>query len=441
MIQLVIVADDLTGAADTGACFANAGLATVIPLSGAAIPDADVIVLSTESRDMTESDAAQSVAAAVARLTAGNGNPDGRRVPNSVWFYKKIDSALRGHPRAELLATMEAIGARRTVVAPAFPAEGRTTVGGRQLIDGVPVERSQVGSSGADSDLLALFATDRGPPVHLLDLTIVRGRSDELRRLLDDDADGIVVVDAETDDDLSALGRAASRSRLRLLCGTAGLARQLVHSLPLTSQAALPLEMSRRAEPILVVAGSQHEATERQILALREAGVPIVRPTQSIVDDPGTAIDATVSEVTAHLAAGRSTALATVGLAPCSRGEHSVAARLAQIVATPELSGRVGGLVLTGGDIAAAVCTALNGSAVWLQGEIAPGLPWGVLEGGSLHACPVATKAGSFGGDDALLVCIKRLTSEVMPESGETDQAGESVGPLHRPRAASRRSR
>src|SRR5215213_10393726 len=66
--QLAIVADDLTGAADTGACFANAGFATVIPLSDTAIPDADVVVLSTESRDMGASDAARAVTAAVARL-------------------------------------------------------------------------------------------------------------------------------------------------------------------------------------------------------------------------------------------------------------------------------------------------------------------------------------------------------------------------------------
>ena len=440
MTLLFIIADDLTGAADTGACFANAGLATVIPLSGAAIPDADVVVLSTESRDMTERDAAQSVTAAVARLTAGIGTPEGRRDPHCAWFYKKIDSALRGHPRAELIATMEALGETRTVVAPAFPAEGRTTVGGRQRIYGVPLERSRLGGSGVNSDLRALFATERGLQVRLLDLPIVRGRPDELRRFLDD-ADGIMVADAETDDDLSALGRAASRSRLRLLCGAAGLARQLVRTLPLTSDAVLRLEISRRAEPILIVAGSQHEATERQILALREAGVPIVHPSQSILDDLATTIDATVTEVMAHLAAGRSTALTTVGLAPSSRGAHNVAARLAQIVAMPEVRDRVGGLVLTGGDIAAAVCTALNASELWLRGEIAPGLPWGVLEGGALHACPVATKAGSFGGDDALLVCIKRLTSVVMPESGETDQAGESVGPLHRPRADSRRSR
>ena len=42
----------------------------------------------------------------------------------------------------------------------------------------------------------------------------------------------------------------------------------------------------RRSGPILIVAGSQHEATARQIEVLRESGVPIVRLAQSLIDDP-----------------------------------------------------------------------------------------------------------------------------------------------------------
>src|SRR5687767_15126123 len=122
MPQLAIVADDLTGAADTGACFASAGLGTVIRLSGTTIPIADVAVISTKSRDLDGSAAAATVRAAVIGLAGAQDKSKPR------WIYKKIDSALRGHPRVELLAAMEAIGATRALVAPAFPAEGRTTV-------------------------------------------------------------------------------------------------------------------------------------------------------------------------------------------------------------------------------------------------------------------------------------------------------------------------
>jgi len=414
MPQLAIVADDLTGAADTSACFATAGLATVIRLSGATLPEADVLAVSTASRDLDSAAAANAVRSALMGISGGQSDEEPR------WIYKKIDSALRGNPRDELLAAMEAIGTTRAVVAPAFPAERRTTVGGRQYIDGVPVESSHISGASAVSDLVALFATDRGLPVRLLDLATIRGESNALRRLLHD-SDGIVIADAETDEDLMRLAGATDGGQLRLFCGTAGFARQLVRSLPLTQRAHPHLKAVGRSGPILIVAGSQHETTARQIEVLRESGLPVVRLGQRLIDDPAAEIEGTVAEVAAHLATDRSVVLTTLGLAPSSQEEHFVAARLAQVAGAPEVSREVGGLVLTGGNIAAAVSAALGATALWLQGEIFSGIPWGVLEGGRLHASLIATKAGSFGDDHALLTCLDHLTKEVATRSEQTD--------------------
>jgi uncharacterized protein YgbK (DUF1537 family) len=419
MPQLVIVADDLTGAADTGACFAAAGLVTVIGLADTMVPNADVAIVSTESRDLDGAAAAEAVRSVLIAIGSGAGNA----APQ--WIYKKIDSALRGHPREELFATMEATGAGRAIVAPAFPAEGRTTVGGRQRIDGVLVESSGIGGAGAVSDLMVLFETEQGPPVRLLDLATLRGQPDALRRYLDDDLGGIVVADAETDDDLLTLSRAVAGGRSPLFCGSAGFARQLVRALPLTRNAQPRSKMVRESGPVLIVAGSQHEATARQIQVLRDSCMPIIRPRQSLIDDLASPIATAIDEVATHLAAGRSTVLTTLGLAPCPLGGHVLAARLGQIVAAPEVSSEVAGLVLTGGDVAAAVSAALGATAFRLEGEITPGIPWGVLEGGRLHGTPIATKAGSFGDDYALRSCIHHLTSETITASVETAQGDE----------------
>ena len=184
--------------------------------------------------------------------------------------------------------------------------------------------------------------------------------------------------------------------------------------LPLTRNVRPHAKAVRGSGPILIVAGSQHEATARQIEVLRESGVPIVGLGQSLIDDLEVGIDGTVTQVATHLAAGRSVVLTTLGLAPSPRGGHVVAARLAQIVAAPEVSSQVRGLVLTGGDVAAAVCTALGTTALWLRGEILPGIPWGRLEGSNLQGSSVATKAGSFGDDNALLSCIDHLANKAI---------------------------
>jgi uncharacterized protein YgbK (DUF1537 family) len=166
---------------------------------------------------------------------------------------------------------------------------------------------------------------------------------------------------------------------------------------------------------VLVVAGSRHQATARQIATARQRGVPIVCPPQALIDDPSASIELIAAEVAGCLAAHGSTVLTTVGLAPSSRPGSSVAARLAQIATAPAVRRCVGGLVLTGGDVAAAVCAGLGTATIWLGGEIAPGLPWGTLEGSALPGVPVVTKAGSFGTDGSLLRCLGRLAGRPEP--------------------------
>ena len=82
MPQLLIVADDLTGAADTGACFARAGLGTVVRLSGTTVPEADVVAVSTESRDLDDSAATKTVHAALIGITGSQSDAGPR------WVYK-----------------------------------------------------------------------------------------------------------------------------------------------------------------------------------------------------------------------------------------------------------------------------------------------------------------------------------------------------------------
>lgn len=401
MPQLAIVADDLTGAADSSACFAAAGYATVIPFTGPPYPAADVIALSTESRDLDAASAARLTGATISAL-AVDGQPP-------RWVYKKIDSVLRGHPRDELLAALAATNERRALVAPALPAEQRTTVGGWQRVHGVPLEESVFGGPGVSGDLSVILGNERALPVHVLALQTVRRGPNELAQCLAQLATGIVVADAETESDLHALAGAIAGSGLRVLCGTAGLARTLAAVLPLTAAVPLPVAPRRSGQPILVVAGSTHASTARQIAALERGGAAMVPLTQEQIDDRSCSMASATSAVTHHLAAGRTTVVTTIGLAPSAIGGRAVAARLAEIVSAPEMRAHLGGLVLTGGDVAAAVCTTLGASALWLRGEIAPGQPWGLLADGMLPGLPVATKAGSFGSDEALAASVGEL--------------------------------
>ena len=118
MSTAVIVADDLTGAADSCATFVSHGLSGAVTFDvGGTRAEAAVIAVSTDSRARSTAIAVERVREAVRFATAFH---------DRALLFKKIDSTLRGHVGDEVRAAMEASNARVAIVAPAFPAMGRT---------------------------------------------------------------------------------------------------------------------------------------------------------------------------------------------------------------------------------------------------------------------------------------------------------------------------
>jgi uncharacterized protein YgbK (DUF1537 family) len=67
----------------------------------------------------------------------------------------------------------------------------------------------------------------------------------------------------------------------------------------------------------------------------------------------------------------------------------------------------LGGLVMTGGDTARAVCRHLGATGVELISEVEPGVPLGRLVGRTQLLA--VTKAGAFGSEQALLRAVDQL--------------------------------
>ena len=124
-----IIADDLTGANDTALQFYLKGANTQILLSDEIEPvnakGTQTWAISTESRNVEPEIAYERVLKAT-KMFAEKLNPD--------FYYKKIDSTLRGNIAVEVLGIMAALEYDAAVVVPAFPAEIRTTVGGYHLL-------------------------------------------------------------------------------------------------------------------------------------------------------------------------------------------------------------------------------------------------------------------------------------------------------------------
>src|SRR5258707_10152792 len=117
----VIVADDLSGACDAGVQFARRGLSTrVILVLSVQQAKSQVQVICTNSRR----DSAAAAVRQIERLASS------LPVSGSTLYFKKIDSTLRGHVGAECEAMMQAFGCSYAVVAPAYPAQGRSVAKG-----------------------------------------------------------------------------------------------------------------------------------------------------------------------------------------------------------------------------------------------------------------------------------------------------------------------
>lgn len=272
MIRLLIIADDFTGALDTGVQFAARGARTRVVTDPAydlseAGPDTQVLVLDAETRHLRPEAAYQTVFQAVRRaLPAG-----------FTHIYKKTDSALRGNIGAELTAALDASGADRLAFLPALPKMGRVTRDGVHYIGGVPVAESVFGKDPFEpvtvSSIKDIIAAQSQAPVVLHGL----GKTEAGVR------PGIQVYDAETQEDLRAAGRKLGREGLRLSAGCAGFAEVLAELLGL--EGALPAPPNP-APPLFIACGSVNPVTLRQMDAAEAAGAPRVRLTPVQKLDP-----------------------------------------------------------------------------------------------------------------------------------------------------------
>lgn len=361
--MLTILADDLTGACDTGTLFAASAAVpvTVWPQPAARGP---LRVFDTESRALKAAEAAGRVETAARRA------PDAR-------YFKKIDSTFRGHVGAEVDALLRVSGSTSAVLTPAFPAQGRTVLDRILLIDGTPIAETTMGRDpewpGPEtSNVVDLLRTELDHPLAWIPIDQLRAGLPSLVARLRRLSGTVAVADAETDDDLATLVDAAlALDPAPLLIGSAGLARALAARLGLLPER-VALPPCRRW---LVVAGSRHPATRAQIAAAREAGI------QVLASVPGESAE-----------------------------REEVAMRLAAEARGVLERERFDLVAVTGGQTAVALYRALDAERIDLVGAPGPGLALGYLRAPGHPALPILTKAGAFGAPDLFVSLLREVS-------------------------------
>ncbi len=231
---VAIIADDLTGANDSALQFYLQGANTQILLSGTAELEncsaTQVWSVSTETRNVSQGEAYEKVREAT-RMLIDKLNPD--------YFFKKIDSTIRGNIAVETLTVLNEIQWDAAVVVPAFPDEQRITVGGYHLLRSMPIERTEVSHDPkapiCESHLPTLLECQlieeyRHLVGHVELKTIMKGAGPILVKINELLAEGkkLIVMDAVSNTDIEQISLAIKKLDKQILpSGTAAFAKAL----------------------------------------------------------------------------------------------------------------------------------------------------------------------------------------------------------------------
>jgi 2-keto-3-deoxygluconate transporter len=414
--RVLILADDLAGAADGAAA---CGEALVVLRDGEA-GDAEVIAIDANTRCLGAEEASREMRRLVQRYARGG------RV-----LFKKVDSTLRGHVAAELVAVLQARSEMLrdrpvAVFAPALPAQGRVVLDGELRVHGVPLEKTDAWKrerGGARSDVMAMLAS-LGLRTTGLRLATVRSGTSALKKAMASAAQyaEVVICDAETDADLAAIALASKVLGERAVwVGSSGLARHLPGPLGSNSQrsAAVPKFASEFVlGPTLYMVGSMTEMAREQAVRLSAVqGLETLRIPAAILLAEAWAAEKRRMELA--LESGQDLLVLPRCDAPLTYDQGTeLLGAMGRFVAG--CADRVGGLVATGGETARAVLDAWGVAQLRVRGEVETGVAFSATEGGR-RVVPVVTKAGGFGDAETLVRCgeflrgLRRRAREASP--------------------------
>jgi uncharacterized protein YgbK (DUF1537 family) len=401
----LILADDLTGAADCAIAFGRRGRAAAVTwgeIADAADHRLPVMAYDAASRGLTAEAAAARHADVLARLCE----------PGRILF-KKIDSTLRGQPAAETAAALAHLkkvnGPGFGVFAPAFPATGRTTIDGRIHVQGRTLEEAEVwlrDHTYPNADLVDVLATAgiRGEKVPLAAI-----RGGDLKAIfarLAAEGDVVAACDAETEHDLHLIAQASfDASPTTFFIGSAGLAHALA-GLDADS-AGEPLHIPPSALGTLIVVGSLAGASRAAARRLEASGTVMHFPVKPEALLDGSAARGTLAaDIIARLSSGND-ALVEIMMhdEPDMTLGPKLAAALAEVL--EPVVPAIGAFAATGGETAATLLSRFGVGGIRLADEIEPGVSLGLTLG--RLSVPIATKAGAFGDEYSLIRISERL--------------------------------
>jgi len=409
----MIIADDLTGANDTAIQFAKHGMSVLVVIDAmfcesSIFSACNILSFNSNTRGMSPKDAYREVRNLIRRLKAAK--PEG-------FYYKKIDSVLRGNPGPELAAVMDELNIPLAIVCPSFPANMSVLEQG--------ILKSGRSETQATINAVEIFAGTMDKKVDGIPLEIIRqGCLQAAEYILSRYNDGIqvFVVDAVTDEDLLAVCRLSTAIEKPLvLAGSAALANQIAQNMEKKQTVAECSPSPDCRTPALLIAGTRQGETLAQIVTLSNTlSVPVVRFKVDLVEkgESEKAVAVAFEEAARYMESGPALCVVAVeslfeseiregnvtwNKADSDAASDAVSSAIGTLACKLSESFQFGVIITTGGDTTLKICKCLGITGIQPLAEICPGIPVGRIIGGICENRHIITKSGRFGNRNTLV--------------------------------------
>ena len=386
MAKLLVIADDLTGALDSGVQLAGKGDRVLVSLdmqNGLEhAPEADVLVIDSESRHDAPEEAYRKVSDLVREGLA-------RGVAH---IYKKTDSGLRGNVGAELAAVIDASGATHLNFVPAYPKQQRTTEQCVHYVAGVPLAKSIFSADPVNP----VTCSNVGDLIHQqCDVSVASWTGKP-------GGNGIVVFDCTTDEDMRGIAAwLQDNDPSAPMAGCAGLLEMLPPCSDGTDAQQAPAALDPR---LVVVSGSVNAVTSEQLDEAENRGAYRAHlPIKDILAHGWSRDDAAafVDETIASAGANPVVLIDTLGTHLCREeiSDGDAARRISDAagLCAAVMSGRADRTtMIVGGDALVGFTQEVGASLLEPVDELFPGIVVARYEGTKASGT-VITKSGAFG--------------------------------------------
>jgi D-threonate/D-erythronate kinase len=233
------MADDFTGANDVGIQLNRYGIDVVSTVNG--FNGADVVIYNTESRNILGIYAKKIVAEEFKKM----------KLRGFDFFYKKIDSTLRGNIYEEIEAISENIESyEKIAVVAAFPSMGRVIRNGEHFLNGEKLVNTEIAKDHLtpvkEGNLKKIFK-------NYIHVSMGEIRSGKAKLKIDNSIEKVVIFDSETEEELNLVAKFIVESGIdRYIAGSAGIMNYLPKLWGIKNR-------------IVIISGSCSEVSIRQI--------------------------------------------------------------------------------------------------------------------------------------------------------------------------------